>query len=51
MAQLLTMNRSGSETIQWVTAALMQAGLQVSQSFDLRSVLWVCIKTRDDHGT
>ena len=38
MTQLLTTNRNGSETIQWVTAALMQAGLQVSQSFDLRSV-------------
>lgn len=38
MTQLLTINRTGSETIQWVTAALMQAGLQVSQSFDLRSV-------------
>ena len=38
MTQLITTNRNGSETIQWVTAALMQAGLQVSQSFDLRSV-------------
>lgn len=38
MTQLLTINRTGSETIQWLTASLMQAGLQVSQSFDLRSV-------------
>lgn len=38
MTQLLTINRTGSETIQWVTTSLMQAGLQVSQSFDLRSV-------------
>jgi hypothetical protein len=39
MTQLLTRNQPSTEAINWFTSRLIQAGLKVSRSFDLRTAM------------
>lgn len=39
MAQLLALNQSNTEVVNWFIRLLAQAGLHVSRSFDLRAAL------------